>query len=90
MSSSYLLDPLILTVLAERGDPIWIWDAEKANGYLIKTSYKYPSYIAGGGIDPYNVCYCKNHDVYDDVVLFDGRHLLFRMIASISCWLSRL
>ena len=79
MSSSYLLDPFILTVLAE-GDKSYldIGCGKGKWGYLLKTSHKPPSYIVGGDIDLNNLRYAKKHKIYDDVVLLDGRHLPFR------------
>jgi ubiquinone/menaquinone biosynthesis C-methylase UbiE len=90
MSSSYLLDPFILTVLAERGKSYLDIGCGKGKwDYLIKTSHKPPAYIVGGDIDPYNIRYAKNHNVYDDVVLFDGRYLPFRDDSFDMVWLSR-
>ena len=79
MSSSYLLDPFILTVLAE-GDKSYldIGCGKGKWGYLLKTSHKPPSYIVGDDIDLNNLRYAKKHKIYDDVVLLDGRHLPFR------------
>lgn len=79
MSSSYLLDPFILTVLAKEGRAYLDIGCGKGKwGYLIKTSHKPPSYIVGGDIDLKNLRYAKKHKIYDDVVLLDGKHLPFR------------
>jgi len=79
MSSSYLLDPFILTVLAKEGGAYLDIGCGKGKwGYLLKTSHKPPSYIVGGDIDLSNLRYAKKHKTYDDVVLLDGRHLPFR------------
>ena len=79
MSSSYLLDPFILTLLVEKGKSYLDVACGKGKwGYLIKTSHKPPHYIVGGDLDKNLVKYVKNHKVYDDVVLFDGRYLPFR------------
>lgn len=79
MSSSYLLDPFVLTVLVEKGKSYLDIACGRGKwGYLIKTSHKPPSYIVGGDLDLESVKYVKTHNVYDDVVLFDGEHLPFQ------------
>jgi ubiquinone/menaquinone biosynthesis C-methylase UbiE len=79
MSSSYLLDPFVITILAEEGQSYLDIGCGKGKwGYLIKTSHKPPSYIIGGDIDLNNLRYTKEHKIYDDVVLLDGSHLPFR------------
>jgi ubiquinone/menaquinone biosynthesis C-methylase UbiE len=79
MSSSYLLDPFVLTLLTERGKSYLDIGCGRGKwGYLIKTSHKPPSYIVGSDIELSNLRWVKEHKIYDDVVLLDGGHLPFR------------
>lgn len=79
MSSSYLLDPFVLTALVEKGKSYLDVACGRGKwGYLIKTSHKPPGYIVGGDLNIESVRYVKAHNVYDDVVMFDGRHLPFQ------------
>jgi ubiquinone/menaquinone biosynthesis C-methylase UbiE len=79
MSSSYLLDPFVLTLLTEQGKSYLDIGCGRGKwGYLLKISHKPPSYIVGGDIELNNLLYVKEHKIYDDVVLLDGRHLPFR------------
>jgi len=79
MSSSYLIDPFILSLFIEKEKSILDIGCGRGKwGYLIKTSHKPPSFIVGGDIDQNNVCFVKEHKIYDYVVQFDGRYLPFR------------
>jgi ubiquinone/menaquinone biosynthesis C-methylase UbiE len=77
MSSSYLLDPFVLTLLVEKDKSILDIACGRGKwGYLIQQSPKAPSYIVGGDLESVN--YVHYHRVYDDVILFDGRRLPFK------------
>lgn len=79
MSSSYLLDPFVMTVLAEKEQSYLDLGCGRGKwGYLLKTSHKPPSHVVGGDLDVECIRYVKSHRVYDDLVMFDGRHLPFR------------
>ena len=79
MSSSYLLDPFILTLIAEKGKSYLDIGCGRGKwGYLIKTSHKPPSYMIGGDLDREALKYAKDHNVYNDVVRFDATHIPFR------------
>jgi len=79
MSSSYLLDPFVMTLLAEKSKSYLDIACGRGKwGYLLKTSHKPPSYIIGGDLDKEVLQYVKMHGIYDDTVLFDGRYLPFR------------
>jgi len=79
MSSSYLLDPFVLTSLVEKGKSCLDVACGRGKwGYLIKASHKQPEYIVGGDLDVESVNYVKAHNVYDHVVRFDARYLPFR------------
>jgi ubiquinone/menaquinone biosynthesis C-methylase UbiE len=79
MSSSYLLDPFVMTLLIEKDKSILDVGCGRGKwGYLIGASPKSPSYIVGGDLDRESTRYVKYHKVYDDVVLFDGRYLPFK------------
>jgi len=79
MSSSYLLDPFVLTFLAEKGKTYLDIACGRGKwGYLIKISHKQPSCIVGGDLDAKSVRWVKAHNVYDDVLLVDGKYLPFR------------
>jgi len=79
MSSSYLLDPFVMTLLVEKGKSYLDVACGRGKwGYLIKTSHKHPNRIIGGDIDVQSIGYVKFHNVYDEVVVLDGRYLPFR------------
>lgn len=79
MSSSYLLDPFVITLLLEKGKSYLDVACGRGKwGYLLKTSHKPPGYIVGVDLNINFVKYVKFHNVYDDVVLCDGRLLPFR------------
>ncbi|MEM2180850.1 MAG: class I SAM-dependent methyltransferase [Nitrososphaeria archaeon] len=79
MSSSYLLDPFVMTLLTDKGKSYLDIGCGKGKwGYLINTSHKPPSFIVGGDLDIKNIMYAQKKQVYDDVLLFDGRYLPFR------------
>jgi len=79
MSSSFLLDPFVITLLVEKSKScLEIACGRGKWGYLIKTSHKPPSYFIGGDLSIELIKYVKAHKVYDEVVLFDGRYLPFR------------
>jgi len=86
MSSSYLLDPFVMTLLAEKSKSYLDIACGRGKwGYLLKTSHKPPSYIIGGDLDKEVLQYVKMHGIYDDTVLFDGRYLPFRKKVSTMC-----
>lgn len=79
MSSSYLLDPFLITLLAEGGKSYLDIGCGKGKwGYLINTSHKLPGFMIGGDLKVENVRHVKKHQVYDGALLFDGRYLPFR------------
>ena len=79
MSSSHLLDPYVMAILAEKdhsyldiGGGFGKW------AYLLKISHKPPSTIIGGDVDIEALNFVKKHRTYDDQILFDGRMIPLR------------
>ncbi len=79
MSSSYLLDPFIINLMAEKGKSyLDIGCGLGKWGYLIQTSHKPSSFMVGGDLDIEAIKYVKNHRTYKAAVIFDGRFIPFR------------
>jgi ubiquinone/menaquinone biosynthesis C-methylase UbiE len=79
MSSSYLLDPFVMTLLVEKGKSCLDVACGKGKwGYLLRTSHKVPCYFVGGDLNLKSVKFVKDHKVYDDIILLEGGHLPFR------------
>lgn len=79
MSSSYLLDPFIINLMAEEGRSyLDIGCGLGKWGYLIQTSHKPPSFMVGGDPDEEAIKYVKKHRTYKATVILDGRFLPFR------------
>jgi SAM-dependent methyltransferase len=79
VSSSYLLDPFVLTNFVDKGKSYLDIACGRGKwGYLIETSHRPPSFAVGGDVDITSVKYVKAHHVYDHVLLFDGRYLPFQ------------
>ncbi|RLE41358.1 hypothetical protein DRJ19_06070 [Candidatus Woesearchaeota archaeon] len=79
MSSSYLLDPFVITLLVKAGKSYLDVACGRGKwGYLITTSHKPPSFIVGGDLDENCVKWVKEHKIYDEAIVFDARFLPFR------------
>jgi len=79
MSSSHLLDPYIIAIIAEKNKSYLDIGAGHGKwGYLLKISHKPPSYTIGGDIDTQAINFLKKHQTYDSLVILDARHLPFR------------